>query len=218
MLRPCSLGRPGEPCRRGSGKHALEPTVLPASKLTHTDKMSSERAPQPLTPTEERTWRRFMRLMVLMPRAIDEDLSRRGGLSLTRYVVLMVLSEAPESALRMSELAEAASISPSRMTRIVQAMITEGLVTRDVVPGDRRASLATLTDKGLHRLQAAWPAHLTGIRALVLDHLDAEDLADLNRVSERLLRPIEKALGTQPGHPGPAEDPHACEQHLSSLA
>ena len=74
---------------------------------------------QPLSPIEEQTWRALIRLMVQMPRAIDADLSRRGGLSLTRYVVLMRLSEAEDRALRMSGLADAASISPSRMTRII---------------------------------------------------------------------------------------------------
>jgi DNA-binding MarR family transcriptional regulator len=163
--------------------------------------MPSEPAPQPLTPAEERTWRTLMRLMMLMPRAIDEDLCRRTGLGLTRYVVLMRLSEAPECTLRMSDLAEAVSISPSRMTRIIQSMVSEGLVNRQVAPSDGRASLATLTEKGLHRLQDAWPAHLAGARRLVMDHLDPRDLADFNRMTERLLRGIEGSPGFQAGQP-----------------
>jgi DNA-binding MarR family transcriptional regulator len=142
-----------------------------------------------------------MRLMMLMPRAIDEDLCRRTGLGLTRYVVLMRLSEAPECTLRMSDLAEAVSISPSRMTRIIQSMVGEGLVNRQVAPSDGRASLATLTEKGLHRLQDAWPAHLAGARRLVMDHLDPRDLADFNRMTERLLRGIEGSPGFQAGQP-----------------
>lgn len=174
--------------------------------------MSSEPATQPLSPDEERTWRALIRLMVSMPRAIDEDLSRRDGLSLTRYVVLMRLSEVPDRALRMSDLAEAASISPSRMTRIIQSMIVEGLVARQGAPDDKRASLAILTDEGLQRLQGAWPAHLAGVRALVLDHIDPADLADFNRVVERLLHAIENASDAHPGHPLPAHDPGGSRQ------
>jgi len=128
-----------------------------------------------------------------MPRAIDDDLTRRAGLSLTRYVVLMRLSEAPGRALLMSDLAGAASISPSRMTRIVASMVTGGLVTRQEVPLDRRASLATLTDAGLLRLRDAWPAHLAGVRALVIDHIAPDDLAEFNRVTERLLQALDAA-------------------------
>ena len=166
--------------------------------------MPAEHAPRPLTPDEERTWRALMRLMVVMSRAIDEDLERRSGLGLTRYVVLMRLSEAPGRALRMSDLAEAVSISPSRMTRIIQAMASEGLVTREVEPADGRASLATLTVKGLQRLQEAWPAHLAGVRELVMNHIDPDDLADFNRMTERLLRSVEDSPRFQPSHPGPA--------------
>jgi DNA-binding MarR family transcriptional regulator len=150
-----------------------------------------------------------MRLMTLMPRVIDEDLCRRTGLGLTRYVVLMRLSEAPERTLRMSDLAEAVSISPSRMTRIIQSMVSEGLVTRQVAPSDGRASLATLTEKGLHRLQDAWPAHLAGARRLVMDHLDPQALAGFNLMTERLLRGIEDSCGfpaSQPGTAGKADD------------
>ena len=141
-----------------------------------------------------------------MPRAIDEDLTRRSGIGLTRYVVLMRLSEAPGRALRMSELAEAVAISPSRMTRIIQPMIAEGLVTRQPVPDDGRASLAVLTDKGLRRLREAWPAHLAGARALVMDNIDAADRPDLDRITRRLLRAIEASPGSRQGRPGSAED------------
>lgn len=149
--------------------------------------MSSDRAVQPLSPAEEETWRALIRLMVRLPRAIDDDLVHRAGLSLTRYVVLMRLSEAPQHALRMTDLAQAASISPSRITRIIQSMVSEGLITREVVAGDGRASLATVTDEGLQRLRGAWPAHLAGVRELVLDHVPAGELAAFNRVMRGLL-------------------------------
>jgi DNA-binding MarR family transcriptional regulator len=171
---------------------------------SHTVGMPAERAPRPLTPDEERTWRALMRLMVVMSRAVDEDLERRSGLGLTRYVVLMRLSEAPGRALRMSDLAEAVSISPSRMTRVIQAMASEGLVTREVEPADGRASLAALTVKGLQRLQEAWPAHLAGVRELVMNHIAPDDLADFNRMTERLVRSIEDSTRFRPSRPGPA--------------
>ena len=53
--------------------------------------------------------RSVIRLMVQLPHAIDEDLSRRG-LSLTRYVVLMRLSEAFHRALRLVTWPRPASI------------------------------------------------------------------------------------------------------------
>ena len=156
-------------------------------------------APAPLTPDEELTWRTLMRLMIALPRAIDEDLLRRSGLGLTRYVVLMRLSEAAEHTLRMSDLAEAASISPSRLTRVAQSMAQDGLVVREPDPSDARAALLRLTDRGRARLEEAWPAHLAGVRALVMDHLGPEDLPRVQRFTDLLLRAVE-------GGPTPGRD------------
>lgn len=135
--------------------------------------------------------------MVAMPRAIDEDLSRRGGPSLTRYGVLTKLSEAPGRALRMSELAEAAASSPSRLARIIQPMVADGLVTREAAADDGRASVVALTDEGLDRLAQAWPAHLAGVRALVIDHIDPAELADFSPGYGAVLAAITKGCAEE---------------------
>ena len=133
------------------------------------------------------TWRDFACLLVELPQSINDDLLRRGGISLTDYTVLIRLSEAPDRALRMGDLASGASISPSRMRRIVASMVDRGFVDRRASPGDARVNVAVLTDAGPSRLQQAWPAHLAGVRALVVDRLTDEDLADLRRISDKLL-------------------------------
>jgi len=153
--------------------------------------MPRPKRPAPLTPDEERTWRALIRLLVQLPRTIDEDLVRRNNLSLTQYLVLMSLSEAPKRSLRMSQLATAASMSPSRMTRVVQAMEHDGLVGRSSAPGDGRGSIATLTDAGLRRLKEAWPEHLASVRALILDHIAPNDLDGFYRVIHGLLKSVE---------------------------
>lgn len=146
---------------------------------------------RPLSPAQERLWRALVRLMVVLPRSIDEDLTARTGLSLTNYVVLMQLSEAPDRQLRMSDLAEAVALSPSRITRVVHALEADGLVRRRVSPEDRRANLTALTDAGLRRLTDAWPSHLEGVRTLVIDHVRRGETASLTEVLERVLAIID---------------------------
>jgi DNA-binding MarR family transcriptional regulator len=138
--------------------------------------------PVPLDPEEQEVWRRVAMLLLLLPRALEDDLQRGTGLSLTHYSVLLHLSEAPGRALRMSDLALRASISPSRMTRVVQHLEAQGWVTRCGSADDRRAYLARLTDAGLSRLEEAWPTHLASVRRLVVDHLDHARLPDVARV------------------------------------
>ena len=63
-----------------------------------------------------------MRVIVALPRSLDDDLLRATGLTLTEYLVLMNLSEAENQELRMADLAAAAALSASRITRVVEAL------------------------------------------------------------------------------------------------
>lgn len=68
--------------------------VVGASSVGETPRHVHRPCAAAVDPSEERVWRTLIRSMVAMPRAIDEDLSRRGP-SLSRYGVLTKLSEAP---------------------------------------------------------------------------------------------------------------------------
>jgi DNA-binding MarR family transcriptional regulator len=140
---------------------------------------TSERTGVPLTPEEEAAWRALGRAVLVIPRALDADLLMSQGLSMTEYSVLMNLSEAPDQALRMSELANYVSITVSGLTRVVERLSREGLVERVRAESDRRGQVAVLTPAGLERLERAWPTHLASVRRHVLDHLRGLDLIAL---------------------------------------
>ncbi|MCU1673625.1 MAG: transcriptional regulator, MarR family [Frankiales bacterium] len=131
---------------------------------------------RPLSRTEEAFIRAFARALIAVPRALDADLLREKQLAQSEYFVLMHLSEAPGCRLRMSELAGAAAISLSGMTRIVSNLDRDGLVTRERSADDGRGWYAVLTERGHRRLQDAWPAHLASVRRRIFDHLDGVDL------------------------------------------
>ncbi len=131
----------------------------------------------PLDADEELLWRSLLRLTILLPRLLDEDLLAGSGLSLTEYAALMNLSEAPRRQLRMTELATATALSASRITRLVAGLQQQGLVTRERCAADARGTTATLTSQGLARLKAAYPCHLASARHRVLSHLGPRQVA-----------------------------------------
>ena len=143
--------------------------------------------PLPLDPEEAATWRALARVMPYLSRALDDDLMAREDMTMTRYLVLMLLSEARGGSLRMKDLAHAATLSPSRMTRVVQGLVEDGYVVRSQVVGDARATVATLTPAGLERLEQAWPSHVAGVRAYVLDRIAPDDLPVLRRILDGIL-------------------------------
>jgi DNA-binding MarR family transcriptional regulator len=149
--------------------------------------------PRPLGPDEEQLWRALSRILISLPRALDEDLVRETGLSLNAYAVLMSLSEAEDHELRMSELAAATTLSPSRVTRLVDELRDRGLVVKRPCADDRRGNVTGLTDDGMARLEAAYPYHLASARRRVMDRIDAQLTGQLAGVlvdvADRLARP-----------------------------
>ena len=144
-------------------------------------------AEDPLTTQEERLWRALMRVIVALPRSLDDDLLRATGLTLTEYVVLMSLSEAENHELRMADLAAATALSASRITRVVDALQSRGQVVKRRYEGDARGNVATLTPEGMKRLQAAYPVHLASARKRVMDHLDGRSLSAMVRQFETVV-------------------------------
>jgi DNA-binding MarR family transcriptional regulator len=125
-----------------------------------------------LSAAEEEFWRALMRIVLSLPRQLDGDLVRAAGITANEYTTLMCLSEAPGRQLRMADLANAAALSASRMTRLVDDLQKRGLVTKRGSVEDGRGNVAKLTPAGITKLSSAWPAHLASVRNLVFDHVD----------------------------------------------
>lgn len=126
---------------------------------------------QPLSGVEELVWRDLARFFVVAPRVLDEDLQRGANMSLSAYSALSHLSEAPERTLRITELANRAYLSGSRTTRLVDELVSGGLVIKRRCVQDGRGVDVILTDQGLESLRRAYPVHLRSVRSRVVDHI-----------------------------------------------
>jgi DNA-binding MarR family transcriptional regulator len=112
------------------------------------------------------------------------------GITANEYTTLMCLSEASGRELRMADLAHAAALSASRMTRLVDDLQGRGLVAKRASSEDGRGYVAKLTPAGLAKLKKAWPVHLASVRDRVFDHVDpgtvAETAQALSAIAARL--------------------------------
>jgi DNA-binding MarR family transcriptional regulator len=156
-------------------------------------------ADPPLNDDEELVWRSLMRLVFTLRPALGDDLQRACGLSSTEYSVLMHLSESPDRQLRMSDLADRISLSPSRVSRVIDEMGRAGLVERRASSDDGRNMFAALTRSGQTRLRKAWPHHVRSVRRRAFDHLTPEETRLLGPILERL---AEAGDVPQPPKPG----------------
>ena len=91
-----------------------------------------------LTPLELGAWREFLHVHAVLTRELDEELRRAHGLPLSSYDVLVNLESAPDRQMRMSELADAVLLSRSGLTRLVERLEREGLLSRAAAGARRR--------------------------------------------------------------------------------
>lgn len=138
------------------------------------------------TPEQLGVWRAFLRAHARLTRTLEAELLAAHRLPLATYDVLVQLAEAPQARLRMTDLAERVLLSRSGITRLVDRLEREGLVSRETCPGDARGTFAVLTDVGRDRLRAAAPTHLDGVARHVTDRLSPDELTRLGAVLARL--------------------------------
>ena len=131
-----------------------------------------------LTEEEQRAWRAYIRLAQLLMRQLDRDL-HPFGLSTHDYEILVELSEAPRSRMRMTELADRTAQSRSRLSHQINRMETKGLVTREGCEGDKRGTFAVLTAHGLATIGKVAPSHVASVREHFIDQLKPAELTAL---------------------------------------
>jgi DNA-binding MarR family transcriptional regulator len=132
-----------------------------------------------------------------LTRALDAELEAKHGLGFSAVELLSRLAAAPNRRLRLSVLATQASLSLSRVSRIVDALERRGLLSREPCPEDARAINAQLTDAGLALVREAQTTHFALVQAQFFDRLSEEEVRVLAGVFARLA-PRAAAACTEP--------------------
>jgi DNA-binding MarR family transcriptional regulator len=118
-------------------------------------------------------------------RSLASDLAERTGLTLGDFDVLAQLSLGGGE-LRMTDLAARAYSSRSGMTRRVDRLVTEGLVSRAGSGSDARSVVVALTAAGRARFAETLPVHLAEVVRLFVDRLDDDDLAAVEQAMRKV--------------------------------
>lgn len=146
-----------------------------------------------LNTAEMKAWRRYIVASRRLLEALDLDLAHHE-LSMPDYEILAALSDAPERRMRMSELADVAMLSRSRLSHRMKVMEQAGWVKREPCPVDKRGYFAVMTTKGWKAIVAAAPDHVESVRLRFVDHLSKGDQVALANIFERVSDSLRKDL------------------------
>jgi DNA-binding MarR family transcriptional regulator len=141
---------------------------------------------EPLTEGEMRAWRGLLRAHACLAKRLDAELEQAHHLPMSSYEVLHRLQESSGGRMRMCDLAEQAQLSRSGLTRLVDRLEREELLTRCSCDHDARGSYACLTDAGRERLEEARVTHLAVIREHFFSRFSESELGVLADMWERI--------------------------------
>jgi MarR family transcriptional regulator, negative regulator of the multidrug operon emrRAB len=106
--------------------------------------------------------------------ALFEQQIRPFGLTEPEFRVLTTLFSQPEGVAHPSDLCIRASQSPANMSRISDALVARGLITRDSSVQDRRKMVLRITDEGAQFVRELLPKLWTPLRHMLKDFSETE--------------------------------------------
>lgn len=147
--------------------------------------------------TPEQIFDRLIEIALL----IEDDLARSlpDGLTVARTHLLWVLHQSGPTT--QQSLATALQVSPRNVTGLVDALEASRFVERRPHPGDRRATLVTLTESGVRTMDAMERDRRDSAAELVagLESDRLEQLGhDLDLVAARLQKLVEAQIRVVP--------------------
>ncbi|MBM7461162.1 MarR family winged helix-turn-helix transcriptional regulator [Rhodococcus coprophilus] len=146
-----------------------------------------------LSDEEQVLWRSYLDVTRMLFRELDRQLLRDAGISFADYEILVLLSEAPDTRMRMSDLADASTTTRSGITRAISRMENAGWVRRTGCKSDKRGAWAELSAKGSSVLADASPGHVAAVREGMFDALTPEEVTAMgNAFTEMRTRLLER--------------------------
>lgn len=148
---------------------------------------SEERPPPTVTSDARQLTEAVTRLRRALRSSIRTDYPWEA-LPMAQVELLQVLAE--HSPARTGDLAARQRLAPSTVSTLVGQMMAAGLITREVDPSDRRASVVSLTDAGRAELASWTQAHERRLDA-ALGALSEKDRTKVRAALPALFRLVE---------------------------
>jgi DNA-binding MarR family transcriptional regulator len=140
---------------------------------------------------ELRVWLRLLTCTHLIEGQVRGRLREVFETTLPRFDLLAQLDRAPEG-LSMSVLGSRLMVSNGNVTGLIDALVREGLVSREADAGDRRRLRIRLTRSGKAAFDAMTPAHEAWIDRL-MSGLSRTEMAQLLQLLGKLKRSVREA-------------------------
>ena len=136
---------------------------------------------------EFRAYAALIASSTLLQRAVEQNLREQAGLTQVQFEILMNLSIAGDSGIRMARLADALIVSRSGLSYQVAQLESRGWITRQRSADDERGVVGRITPEGERIRQRVFAGHVDVVRTGFLDALEPGELETLTVALERVV-------------------------------
>ena len=113
----------------------------------------------------------------------EEQIQEQLGLSAAEFHGLMALDS--DQTVLGGQFAERMSLSPSRGSRVLNKLVTSGLVKAELSPRDRRSIVISLTDRGVE-MKERITEHMKACESRICSRLEQADVQQVRGALELL--------------------------------
>ena len=129
---------------------------------------------------------RLMRAQTILRGKLEAEVLTPRGLTFNDFEALLHLGRAHDNRLRRIDLAELLLLSPSGVTRLLDGLVTTGLIENVHCNDDARVTWAKLTAEGVSTLECVGVNHTEVMRSLFQGALDEDEVAQLSELLGKL--------------------------------
>lgn len=138
------------------------------------------------TDSQTSAWTGLVKAQQHLLNKVGEALKANRLPPLTWYDVLWELDRHPDGSLRLNELGKKVLLDKYNVTRLVQRLEQEGLVSRTACPIDGRGIFACITEKGRRLRKEMWPVYERTVREHFLSKFGEKEIAELDNFVKRI--------------------------------
>jgi DNA-binding MarR family transcriptional regulator len=132
--------------------------------------------PDSLTQKQVAAWRQLLVCHSRIVRLVEREFESKGLVPFTFYDILLHLRHAPNREMRFRDINGEVVLSRSALSRCLDRMAADGLVTKQDCPEDPRGLVLQITSKGEAELKKAWPVYRDLIVNLFGRHFSEDEL------------------------------------------
>ncbi len=84
-----------------------------------------------------------------------------------KFNILLAVKQGGGQGMSQVEVSKRLIVTPSNMTKLIDKLERDGLVTRSALAGDRRVNILKITAKGVKLLDSAWEGYNDHLKSLI---------------------------------------------------